>query len=209
MIQLKGVTKKHSQQVILNNISLTINDGDFFCIYGPSGSGKTTLLNILGLLEFPDHGNVIFAGEGNHSKRSITKLQLGKIGYVFQNFGLLVNESVADNLQIALKSFSYSKSESQKRMIDSLAQVQLGNILNQKVYELSGGEQQRVALARLILKKATYIFADEPTGNLDDENTEIVFNVLKQLNKEKGATVVYVTHNKELIRRASKSVELT
>lgn len=207
IIQLKGVTKKHSQQVILKNISLTINDGDFFCIYGPSGSGKTTLLNILGLLEFPDHGNVIFAGEGNLSKRSITKLQREKIGYVFQNFGLLVNETVADNLKIALKSFSYSKEESEKRMIASLAQVQLGNILKQKVYELSGGEQQRVALARLILKKATYIFADEPTGNLDEANTKIIFNILKQLNKE-GATVVYVTHNLQLIQQATNSLSL-
>lgn len=208
MIELSGITKKYNKQKILDDFSIKINDGDFLCIYGESGSGKTTLLNILGLLERPDEGDIIFDGEKRITEKKITDLQRNKIGYLFQNFGLLTNETVKDNLFIGLKKNKIKKSESKELMLDSLKQVNLTDILGKKIFELSGGEQQRIALARIILKQPKYIFADEPTGNLDEKNTDIVFNILKDLNKSRGTTVVFVTHNKKLIELSDSVLKL-
>ena len=208
MIELNGITKTYNKQTILDNFSIKIKDGDFLCIYGESGSGKTTLLNILGLLEKPDDGEIIFDNERNITESKITSLQRNKIGYLFQNFGLLTNETVKDNLFIALKKNKIKKHESKELMVDSLKQVNLPDILGKKIFELSGGEQQRVALARIILKQPKYIFADEPTGNLDEKNSDIVFNILNDLNKSKGTTVVFVTHNKKLIELSDNVLKL-
>lgn len=208
MIELSCITKKYNKQKILDDFSIKINDGDFLCIYGESGSGKTTLLNILGLLEKPDEGDIIFDGEKRITEKKITDLQRNKIGYLFQNFGLLTNETVKDNLFIGLKKNKIKKSESKELMLDSLKQVNLTDILGKKIFELSGGEQQRIALARIILKQPKYIFADEPTGNLDEKNTDIVFNILKDLNKSRGTTVVFVTHNKKLIELSDSVLKL-
>lgn len=208
MIELKNITKKFKDKMVLDHLSLEVKDGDFLCIYGESGSGKTTLLNIMGLLEKSDQGEVIFDGQKNPNKKVINDLQRNKIGYVFQNFGLLTNEKVKDNLMIALKKNRLKKKEAEKLMIDSLEQVYLPNILDKKIFELSGGEQQRVALARLILKKPQYIFADEPTGNLDEKNSDLVFEMLKKFNQEHHATVVFVTHNKKFIELADRSLKI-
>lgn len=208
MIELIRITKKYNKQKILDKFSIKIKDGDFLCIYGESGSGKTTLLNILGLLEKPDDGEIIFDNDRNITPKKITYLQRNKIGYLFQNFGLLTNETVKDNLFIALKKYKINKQESRELMIDSLKQVNLPDILEKKIFELSGGEQQRVALARIILKQPKYIFADEPTGNLDEKNSDIIFNLLKDLNQSIGATIVFVTHNKKLIELSDNVLKL-
>ncbi|HIB1874841.1 ATP-binding cassette domain-containing protein [Enterococcus faecium] len=208
MIELNGITKKYNKQTILENFSIKIEDGDFLCIYGESGSGKTTLLNILGLLEKPNDGEIIFDKEKNINEKKINYLQRNKIGYLFQNFGLLTNETVKDNLLIALKKNKINKHESKELMLNSLQQVNLPNILEKKIFELSGGEQQRVALARILLKQPKYIFADEPTGNLDEKNSDIVFHILNDLNKNRGITVVFVTHNKKLIELSNNVLKL-
>lgn len=208
MIELNGVTKKYNKQAILDNFSMKIEDGDFLCIYGESGSGKTTLLNILGLLEKPDSGEIIFDKELKMNEKIRTNLQRNEIGYLFQNFGLITNETVQDNLLIALKHRKIKKSELKELMIASLKQVNLSNILGKKIFELSGGEQQRVALARILLKQPKYIFADEPTGNLDEKNSDIVFNILNDLNKNRGVTVVFVTHNQKLIKLSNNVLKL-
>lgn len=208
MIELNRITKKYNKQTILENFSIKIEDGDFLCIYGESGSGKTTLLNILGLLEKPNDGEIIFDKEKNINEKKINYLQRNKIGYLFQNFGLLTNETVKDNLLIALKKNKINKHESKELMLNSLQQVNLPNILEKKIFELSGGEQQRVALARILLKQPKYIFADEPTGNLDEKNSDIVFHILNDLNKNRGTTVVFVTHNKKLIELSNNVLKL-
>ncbi|MFK4893526.1 ABC transporter ATP-binding protein [Lactococcus petauri] len=208
MIELNRVTKKYNKQAILDNFSMKIEDGDFLCIYGESGSGKTTLLNILGLLEKPDSGEIIFDKERKMNEKTRTNLQRNEIGYLFQNFGLITNETVQDNLLIALKHRKIKKSESKELMLSSLKQVNLSNILGKKIFELSGGEQQRVALARILLKQPKYIFADEPTGNLDEKNSDIVFNILNDLNKNRGVTVVFVTHNQKLIKLSNNVLKL-
>lgn len=208
MIELHNVTKKYKNKTVIDQLSLKVETGDFLCIYGESGSGKTTLLNIMGLLEKLDDGEIIFDGQKNLSKKVVNDLQRNKIGYVFQNFGLLTNEKVKDNLMIALKKDKIKKSQAEQLMLESLKEVYLPDVLDKKIFELSGGEQQRVALARLILKKPEYIFADEPTGNLDEKNSDMVFEILKKFNKENHATVVFVTHNKKFIDLAEKSLKI-
>ncbi|EOH91547.1 ATP-binding cassette domain-containing protein [Enterococcus villorum] len=209
MIELKDVSISYGKNQIFNQLSLTIQDGDFFCIYGKSGSGKTTLLNLLGLLERPDNGQLIFDGIKNPKAKDIHLLQKKKIGYAFQNFGLINDESVASNLLIALKNQNIKKKEKRTYLLNSLSEVGLPDILEKKVYELSGGEQQRVALARLILKKPTYIFADEPTGNLDEKNAELVFDIIKKFNTDHHATVIFVTHDKKFINDTKNTLDLT
>lgn len=208
MIELHNVTKKYKNKTVIDQLSLKVETGDFLCIYGESGSGKTTLLNIMGLLEKLDDGEIIFDGQKNLSKKVVNDLQRNKIGYVFQNFGLLTNEKVKDNLMIALKKDKIKKNQAEQLMLESLKEVYLPDVLDKKIFELSGGEQQRVALARLILKKPEYIFADEPTGNLDEKNSDMVFEILKKFNKENHATVVFVTHNKKFIDLAEKSLKI-
>lgn len=209
MIEVKNLSMSYGTNKIFDQFSLTIKDGDFLCIYGKSGNGKTTLLNLLGLLERSDNGTILFDGIENPTIKEIHLLQKEKIGYIFQNFGLINDESVANNLLIALKTKNMNKKERKLSMLASLSAVGLSNILEKKVYELSGGEQQRVALARLILKKPTYIFADEPTGNLDEKNAELVFNILKKFNVEQHATVVFVTHDKKFINYTENTLDLT
>ncbi|MBL1223641.1 ABC transporter ATP-binding protein [Enterococcus sp. BWR-S5] len=208
MIEVNQVVKVQGKRKILDQVSFQIEEGAFLGIFGESGTGKTTLLNILGLLEKPSAGAITFDGIKNPTNREVEKLQREKIGYVFQNFGLLANESVRNNLVIGLKRFRYTKQKREQLMLESLEQVGLSNILDKKIFELSGGEQQRVALARVILKKPKYVFADEPTGNLDEKNSERVFQILRNFQTEHNATVVFVTHNQELIKKTEKILQL-
>lgn len=208
MIEVNQVVKVQGKRKILDQVSFQIEEGAFLGIFGESGTGKTTLLNILGLLEKPSAGAITFDGIKNPTNREVEKLQREKIGYVFQNFGLLANESVRNNLVIGLKRFRYAKPKREQLMLESLEQVGLSNILDKKIFELSGGEQQRVALARVILKKPKYVFADEPTGNLDEKNSERVFQILRNFQTEHNATVVFVTHNQELIKKTEKILQL-
>lgn len=208
MIEVNQVVKVQGKRKILDQVSFQIEEGAFLGIFGESGTGKTTLLNILGLLEKPSAGAITFDGIKNPTNREVEKLQREKIGYVFQNFGLLANESVRNNLVIGLKRFRYAKQKREQLMLESLEQVGLSNILDKKIFELSGGEQQRVALARVILKKPKYVFADEPTGNLDEKNSERVFQILRNFQTEHNATVIFVTHNQELIKKTEKILQL-
>ena len=173
---------------------------------GESGKGKTTILNMLGLLESPDSGEVIVEGRVNLNRKETMMIQRKKFGYLFQNYALIENETVESNLNIALL---YRKGINKKSLVkEALHFVNLNNsFLEKKIYQLSGGEQQRVAIARLFLKESDYIFADEPTGNLDMKNRDIVFGLLQKLN-EMGKAVVYVTHDIELAERANQWIKL-
>ncbi|MCL2392450.1 MAG: ABC transporter ATP-binding protein [Oscillospiraceae bacterium] len=207
MIILTNVSKSYNNKPVLSGVSCTINDGDFLAITGVSGSGKTTLLNIMGCLEMPDEGAVSIDGQTNLKPKEKTMFYRHKAGFLFQNYALLEDKTVLDNLKIAL---TYRKVESPEEAIYSATQ-QLGladDLVQKKVYQLSGGEQQRVALARITLKDPKYIFADEPTGNLDTDNRDIVFDHLVNLNKH-GKTVIIVTHDKELVVQLSDVVALS
>lgn len=204
MISLNNINKSYKNKKLFNNYSLDINDGDFIAITGKSGSGKTTLLNMIGLLENFDSGKIKIDGRDNFTKKDRLMIHRNKFGFLFQNYALIENKTVKDNLKIALEYKDKSKVKEIKNVLES---VGLKGFEKRKIFQLSGGEQQRVALARVILKNPKYIFADEPTGNLDIENRDIVFNHLKKLNQE-GKTVIFVTHDNNLASMAKKSIYL-
>ena len=194
MIQLENISKSFEDKKIITDFSLTIQDGKFIVITGKSGSGKTTLLNILGLLEKPDNGDISIDDKHAFTTKEKTIFYRNKAGYLFQNFALIDDESVKNNLKIALMYHKIAKREWKERIEKVLTYVGLTGYVNKKVYQLSGGEQQRIALARIILKNPDYIYADEPTGNLDIENRNIVLELLEDL-KNKGCTIIVVTHD--------------
>lgn len=185
-------------------MTFCIEDKDFVAITGESGKGKTTLLNIISLLDGEYNGRIVVDGKKTFSSRSIQNIQRYKFAYLFQNYALVENETVKQNLQIALKFRRKRNSQSIKR---ALQLVGLEGMEGHKIYELSGGEQQRVAMARVFLKEPKYVFADEPTGNLDKQNRDIVFGLLEKMNKS-GITVVFVTHDMELAQRAKSIIQV-
>lgn len=211
MIEIKNITKKYDDRVIFKNFSLKINDGEFVVITGKSGCGKSTLLNIIGLLEDPDKGKVVIDGEkilSSQSKNAV-KVIRNKISYVFQNFALVDEETVKYNLMLALRYVKLSHKEKENKIADALAKVGLCWYENKKIYQLSGGEQQRVSLARVFLKPSEIILADEPTGSLDKENAAIVINILKRINRDYGKTVLIVTHDENLKEIGDRIIDLS
>lgn len=193
-IILSNVCKKFGNKVLFDNLSLKVERGEFLSIMGESGAGKTTLLNIMSLLEKPDSGNITICGYKNptfYSRKAIN-LRRNYISYLFQNYGLIDTETVENNLKIAIHFKSINKK--QNLISNALEQVGLQGYEKRKVYTLSGGEQQRVALAKVIAKSPQIIFADEPTGSLDEANRNYVLKILKELNC-KGKTIIVVTHD--------------
>ena len=207
IIQLKNIDKKYGNKYLFKNLDFSIKKGEMIAITGASGSGKSTLLNIIGLIDKPDSGEVLICGNKNPYDKEKIKLNLfrNNIGYLFQNYALVDNYTVSKNLDIALE---YVKGKDKKKLKEeALDKVGLLDKLNNKVFELSGGEQQRVALARLILKENDIILADEPTGSLDEDNKAIILRLLKELNNE-GKTVVVVTHDKVVADMCDREINI-
>ena len=211
MIELKDVVKVYQRGAekvyALKNINLRIERGEFIAIVGPSGSGKTTLLHILGCLDKPTSGTVKFNGiEINRmSEADLLKIRRNKIGFVFQHFYLIPNLNVWENVTLPLL-FSRKKTEREK-IYSLLESVGLKEKIYHPVNKLSGGEMQRVAIARALINEPELVLADEPTGNLDTENSERIFELFKLLNI-KGITVVIVTHNNDIARRVDRVITL-
>ncbi|MDR0404195.1 MAG: ABC transporter ATP-binding protein [Oscillospiraceae bacterium] len=208
VLTLKNINKKFRGKVIFSNFNLEVKDMDFVAITGKSGAGKTTLLNMMGLIEEPDSGLLEFDGKkaGKPNSREATKVIRENIGYLFQNFALLENETVKKNLLVALRYVKISSKEKEEKIREVLEEVSLSGFENRKIYELSGGEQQRVAIARVMLKPSTVVLADEPTGSLDDFNRDVVVSLLRKLNETRA--VVVVTHDMSVAKVASKIVEI-
>lgn len=202
MIELININKSFGDKVLFDDYNLKIKRGEFVIISGDSGSGKTTLLNMIGALEKVDAGQIKVNGIDILNKRNQLKYYRNTVGFLFQNFVLLEDKTVYQNLNIIRKN-----NRSGLSIEEALKKVGLEDCINSKVYTLSGGEQQRVALARLMIKKCTLILADEPTGSLDCKNAERVLSILKQLNKE-GVTIILVTHNDELKEKGDRIIEL-
>ncbi|MFC9419367.1 putative bacteriocin export ABC transporter [Bacillus mobilis] len=205
-IKLDHITKKFGEKYIFQNFNLDIYKNEFIGIMGKSGAGKSTLLNIIGLLDEPDEGTVMIEGYDNPYKHKKFFFR-NKLGYIFQNFALMDNETVGKNLEVALKFQKGTKEEKKDLMKNVLKQVGLSCSLKTKVYTLSGGEQQRLAIARVLLKKCNIILADEPTGSLDKENRDQVINLLKKLHSE-GKTIIIVTHDINLQNSFSRIINL-
>ena len=209
MIKLENVTKTIGKKVILENLSLKINQGDLVAIVGKSGSGKSTLLNLLGLIDGDYSGHYEIFGQQNAPVNSVKSQAIIRehISYLFQNFALIDNETVEYNLMLALKYVKLSKKDKVKKIEEILERVGLSSTLHQKVSELSGGEQQRIAVARAILKPSQLLLADEPTGSLDPENRDLVLKFLLDMNKE-GKTVIIVTHDAYVAQQCHRVIEL-
>ena len=205
MIELKNVSKSYKTKIeeinILKNINFKFNSGDFVSIQGKSGSGKTTFLNILGLLDVKSGGEIYINSE-KIEKQDLTKLRSENIGFVFQ-FHYLLNEFTAlENVMIpALNKKDSNKKEIEKRAKELLNMVGLSHRLNHKPNELSGGEKQRVSIARAMINSPELILADEPTGNLDYETSQIINDIFVELNKN-GQGIIIVTHSQELANLA-------
>jgi putative ABC transport system ATP-binding protein len=209
MIEINGLNKSYGEKEIFKKFNYKINDATLLAIVGKSGSGKSTLLNILGLLDRDYHGDILYNGE-NIAKRKeskVTEFIRQNINYLFQNYALVDNETVEYNLLLALEYEKMSKKEKISKVSNALKLVDLNEFNNKKIYTLSGGEQQRVALARIILKKGNIILADEPTGNLDYNNSLKVMNILKNLQQQ-GKTIVIVTHNENLALECDEIIRL-
>jgi putative ABC transport system ATP-binding protein len=202
MIEIKNLTKKFDDKLLFSDLTLTIPDEKFVIFSGPSGCGKTTLLNMIGALEKIEDGDIVVDGIDLKDKKKHLHYFRTKIGFLFQNFALVDNKTVKENLNMIRKDCKTDVS-----IEEALHIVGLEDKLNKKVYTLSGGEQQRVALSRLMLKKCDIILADEPTGSLDKANAETVMGILKQLHA-KGKTIILVTHDEEIKKQGNLVVNL-
>lgn len=208
-IILSNICKKLGDKTLFEDFSLKIEEGEFLAIMGESGAGKTTLLNMMGLLERPDSGTVTICGQKNltFSSRTAVNMRRRKISYLFQNYGLIDTETVENNMRIATHFKAVGKKKERRLISDALEQVGLKGYEKRKVYTLSGGEQQRVALAKVIAKSPQIIFADEPTGSLDESNRNYVMEILKELNNQ-GKTIVVVTHDPHVNECAKRHIML-
>ncbi len=202
MIQLKELKKKFGEHVLFENVNLTVEDGEFLVITGKSGCGKSTLLNMIGGLEPATEGSIWVNSYEVTKKGLSVDYYREVVGFLFQNFALVENKTVRQNLELIPK-----RARSGSSISEVLAQVDLAGKEEEKVYRLSGGEQQRVALARLIYKRCSLVLADEPTASLDAENARKVMELLRKLN-EAGKTVLLVTHNLDYRKLSSREPNL-
>lgn len=203
MIEGLNITKRFGDLTLFENYSFKIDDGEFVCFAGESGAGKTTLLNIIGLLEPIDGGTLLINGKNLRTNKEKRLFYRDEVGFLFQNFALIENKTVRQNLEIVRKG-----KVTEEEILDSLRQTGMEEKLDNPVYTLSGGEQQRVALARLFLKECNIILADEPTGSLDKRNAGIVMDLLFALNRQ-GKTVILVTHDEAIRARIGNTIELS
>ena len=204
IIQVENVTKVYRIGKVdvpaLDGVSFTVDHGEFVSIVGPSGSGKSTLFYILGGLTQATSGRVIIDGEdfGQLTDAQRTAMRKRKIGFVFQKFNLLPTLTARDNIEIAREISGRNGHDNDPRFFDQVtAMLGVAGRLDHRPSEMSGGEQQRVALARAIINRPSIILADEPTGNLDSRNSEVVLNMLREANQKFGQTVLMITHNPE------------
>lgn len=202
MIEGINLTKIFGDRLLFDNLSFAIETGEFVCFSGESGKGKTTLLNMIGQIEPPTSGQIRYDGKEVRTSRDRLAFLATKVGFIFQNFALVEGKTVSQNLEFVKK-----KNRQNISVEEALERVGLSDKLHAKVYTLSGGEQQRVALARLYIKKADIILADEPTGSLDRHNADLVMSILKDLNSQ-GKTIVLVTHDDAIKERCDRIIQL-
>lgn len=214
ILSTKDLTKSYKigklEVPALRGVSIEVEQGEFVAIMGPSGCGKSTLLHLLGGLLSPTTGSIVIDGEdlAKVSDARRTDIRRRKIGFVFQRFNLFPTLTAEGNLKLAEKIHTGNGSKNSDRRKEVLKLLKLENKMHHKPLELSGGEQQRVALARAIVNKPAIILADEPTGNLDTENSEIVLEMFKELNEKFNQTIVMITHNPEAAAVCSRVIRM-
>jgi putative ABC transport system ATP-binding protein len=211
MYRLTDVTKDYpkGRSVVhaLQGVNVVIGDGDWLAIQGPTGHGKSTLLQILGALDRPTSGTVELDGQELTGLREsqLTKVRATSIGFIFQTFNLIPTLSAQENVETALVPLDVDAGQRRERARQALAEVGLGDRAQHLPSELSGGQQQRVAIARALVKKPGVLLADEPTGNLDEGTRDEIMTLLEDLWRERGLTLVTVTHDSSVARRAQRT----
>ena len=208
VLNLKNIDKRFDEKVVFQDFSMEVKKGEFVTVQGMSGSGKSTLLNMIGLLDTCDNGVIELFSQKNIKpfSRNANRMLRNKIGYLFQNFALINNETVYYNMHIAIKHHKFPDEDTLIK--NALEEVGLKGFEDQKVFKCSGGEQQRIAIARLLIKPCELILADEPTGSLDEKNKEEIFKLLLEMN-EKGKTLVVVTHDPSLVKLSHRSIKIS
>jgi putative ABC transport system ATP-binding protein len=213
LIHLEGIEKVYYTDEVethaLADVHLEIAEGEYVSIAGPSGSGKTTLLSILGLIDTPTGGEYTLAGEpvANLSTADRARVRNRQIGFIFQAFNLIGDLTVAENVELPLTYRGMTAEERKKRVQDALERVGMSHRANHYPSQLSGGQQQRVAVARAVAGDPAILLADEPTGNLDSQNSEAVMDLLRELHRG-GATICMVTHDPRYARHADRLIDL-
>jgi putative ABC transport system ATP-binding protein len=192
----------------LRGVSMRLGEGDFVAIMGPSGSGKSTFMNLLGCLDLPTRGRLVFEEMevSSASVNELAEIRNKKVGFVFQNFNLLARTSALENVELPLLYSRASSSERHRLAVESLEKVGLSDRMHNLSNQLSGGEQQRVAIARALVNNPKLILADEPTGNLDTRTSEEIMEILKELNDTYGMTIILVTHEASVAKYARRQI---
>lgn len=212
IIEAKKLTKTYGKGEAafkaLKSVDVTINAGEVVAVIGKSGSGKSTLLHLLALLDAPTSGTVSISGKNatSLSRKNVDTVRNEQFGFVFQQFFLNANDSVLNNVVLPLKIRGVAPGERKKRGLDALKAVELEEKANSKAIDLSGGQKQRVAIARALVSSPKVIFADEPTGNLDTATGKKIEDLLFELNKTKGITLIFVTHDDDLAKRCQRQI---
>lgn len=214
LLQTKNLKKVYGKRdtvfEALKNVNIDIESGESVAIIGKSGSGKSTLMHLLALLDQPSEGDIYLNGQ-NTSKlknRKLNRLRNKEFGFVFQSFFMNANDTVLNNVILPLKIAGIGRRERKRRAMEALKVVELDDKFKNKAKDLSGGQKQRVCIARAIVNNPKVIFADEPTGNLDSATGEKIEKLLFDLNKEKGITLIIVTHDEELAAKCKRQIRI-
>jgi putative ABC transport system ATP-binding protein len=214
ILEIKNVSKIYNESEIqvnaVNGVTLDFQEAEFAAIVGPSGSGKTTLLNIIGCLDTPTKGEVLINGTSTNklSAKEKSELRKEKIGFVFQTFNLIPVLTAYENVEMPLILLNLSPAEKKKRTVSILQEVGLGDYINRRPNEMSGGQQQRIAIARALVKEPSLILADEPTANLDSNTARDILSLMKQLNQKHKTTFLFSTHDKLVMEFAQRVISL-
>ena len=209
MIELQHIWKQFGSRIIFSDLNLNFQSGMVYALIGDSGCGKTTLLNMLAKLETFDKGEIVYKGKSLTSLKN-EEFYRNELGYLFQNFGLLESQTIRENLELGLIGKKKNKKQEKERLLlQALQAVRLDYLsLNQNIYELSGGEAQRIALAKIILKDPPLILADEPTAPLDPKNSKEIMEILLEL-RNANRTIIIATHNPSIWKMADQVIRLS
>jgi putative ABC transport system ATP-binding protein len=213
-IELRGVTKTYVRGgetlIVLDGLDLSMDAGRFYALMGPSGSGKTTLLNLVGALDTPDSGDVVVGGEdlSRLDRGELSDWRAANVGFVFQGFNLIPVLSALENVSLPLALTPLSRKQRRERAAYALELVGLADRMHHRPRQLSGGQEQRCAIARAVVTDPAFILADEPTGDLDRDSAAQVLELLRRLNKELGKTILMVTHDPHAAESAERIVQL-